>query len=209
MKIGVLGDIHGNYHSLCKVIENMKLNNISNVIILGDIVIWGSEPQSCFEKIKELNPIVWIKGNTDDWFNTIDECFNPSDDRERRILDEYNRVKDQLTYDAINFIRNLPEKQELRINGKSILCVHGSDKKIDEPIGIMTSPEEIKEIFNRVDSDIMLCAHTHRPYIITGNDILIMNSGSVGLPIDRSIAEYGFLTIEDNNIEYGIRRVLV
>lgn len=89
MKVGILGDIHGNYHSFSKVIEDMILNDVNKVIFLGDLVIWGNEPQRCYEILRDMKPIVWIKGNTDNWFNEIDESFIPSNDRERKIYDEY------------------------------------------------------------------------------------------------------------------------
>jgi hypothetical protein len=36
-----------------------------------------------------------------------------------------------------------------------------------------------------------------------------MNVGSVGLPTDKTIAEYGLLKFEEDKFEYGIRWVSV
>ena len=184
MKIAVIADVHGNGNALRCVIEDMKNKFIDSVIVLGDIVCKGPEPQVCYELIKELDIVGWIKGNTDDWFNQIDSDFEPQGEMEERIYREYLFAKNNLTSEAINFIRELPEMQEVHVNEQAILCVHGSDRKIHEPIGIMTPQHEIKSLLNRLEQNILLCAHTHSPYIISYEGKLIMNVGSVGLPND-------------------------
>lgn len=209
MKLGILGDIHGNYHALRMVIEDMQCQDVNTYIILGDLVIWGDEPQRCYEAIRDLNPLLCIRGNTDDWFNEIDESFVPHTEREIKLYHEYKRVEALLTLEAIQYIKNLPFRDEIMIHDKRIVCVHGSDQMIDEPIGIMRSSDEIEDIFRREAFDILLCGHTHRPYIVTNQDKIIMNIGSVGLSMDKSIAEYGLLILEEDRFEFGIRRIRI
>lgn len=138
MKVGIIGDVHGNYNALRIVIDDMEQNNIDSVIVLGDIIFMGNEPQKCFDTIKELRPIVWIKGNTDDWFNEIDGNFQPKGEKEDRLYKEYIRVNRIISQDVRETMNVLKEKEEIEREGKKILCVHGSDRSINEPIGIMT-----------------------------------------------------------------------
>ncbi len=179
MKVGIIGDVHGNYDALKLVIDDMRKNKIDSIIVLGDIIFMGNEPQKCFDTIKELKPIVWIKGNTDDWFNEVDENFKPKDEKEDRLYKEYIRVNRIISSDLRATMKVLKEKEVIEIEGKKILCVHGSDRNINEPIGIMTSRKDLEELINRLEYDILLCAHTHLPYTVAYASKLIMNVGRV------------------------------
>jgi len=209
MNIGIIGDVHGNYNALKSVIDDMKENSIDSVIVLGDIIFSGDEPQKCFDAIRKLEPIVWIKGNTDDWFNEIDEKFRPKNELEDRVYKEFIKVNKKVSMDVGETIKILKEKEEIRIEGKKILCVHGSDRKINEPVGIMMPQKDLYELINRLEYDILLCAHTHSPYIVAFEEKLIMNVGSVGLPSDEPRASYGILKFDINNFEYSIRRIKI
>lgn len=209
MNIGILGDVHGNYVALKSVIDDMKANSINSYIVLGDIIFSGDEPQKCFDAIQELEPLVWIKGNTDDWFNQIDDNFQPQNELESKVYKEFLEVNKQVSIDVSTKIMELKENEEVTIESKRILCVHGSDRKINEAIGIMTPQKDIYELINRLEQDILLCAHTHSPYVFSFNGKLIMNVGSVGFPKDEPRAAYGVLKFDGDNLEYSIRRVKI
>lgn len=209
MKIGVIADVHGNLEALKAVISDMKEKEINSTIVLGDIVFKGPKPLKCFEMIEALDTICWIKGNTDDWFNQIDDAFQPKNQMEERIYKEFLYVKDKLPPEAVKKISELPESKELCIGEKTILCVHGSDRKIHEPIGIMTSEQEVHALLNRLEQDILLCGHTHLPYVISCEGKLIMNVGSVGLPDDEPKASYGIIDISGEDFEYSIRKLSI
>lgn len=207
MNIGIIGDVHGNYKALKAVINDMNKNNIDSLIVLGDIIFFGNEPQKCFDTIKQLKPLIWIKGNTDDWFNEIDKEFQPKNKLEHNIYQEFLRVNTQVSSEVRNFFKFLREKEEINIKNKTILCVHGSDLKINEPIGIMSQNKNIYDIFYRLEEDILLCAHTHLPYIVALDNKLIMNVGSVGSPKDEVRSSYGILKFDEDNFEYSIRKI--
>lgn len=209
MKIGVIADVHGNLEALKAVVSDMKIKEIDSTIVLGDIVFKGPRPLECFEIIEELDTICWIKGNTDDWFNQIDSGFKPKNEMEERIYKEYLYAKNKLSPEAIKKIRELPESNEINVCEKSILCVHGSDRKIHEPIGIMTSEQEVYALLNRLEQDILLCGHTHLPYVISCKGKLIMNVGSVGLPDDEPKISYGILDFSGENFEFSIRKLAI
>ena len=207
MKIGVLGDIHGNYEALTAVIDDMNKNNITSFIVLGDVIFSGNDPQKCFDTIKRLKPLIWIKGNTDDWFNEIGEEFRPKNELEHKIHQEFKRVNAKVSSEVRGFFSTLKEKEEIKIRDKRILCVHGSDLKINEQVGIASQNKLIYDIINRLEQDILLCAHTHLPYIVSLDNKLVMNVGSVGFPKDEVRSSYGVLKFDEGNFEYGIRRI--
>lgn len=210
MNIAVLGDIHGNYKAFKAVLADMGAAHIDSVIVLGDILFPGGEPQACYDAVKALNPIVWLRGNTDDWINEIGDgiSFEPRNEIEQRVVAEYKRCLPLISPEARSFVAALPEKQETEICGKTLLCVHGSDRRINEPIGTMTAKEELEALSVRMGADILLCAHTHTPYAASVNGKLIINAGSVGKPADEPRACWCLLNFDGGNFSYEIIRVV-
>lgn len=208
MKVAVISDIHGNLSALNRVVEDFESQDATQVIVLGDIIFFGDEPEECFKLIQELKPIAWVKGNTDDWINLIDDDFNPSNVEEEHMYKEYLRVKDKMSSSSFDYIRDLPSTMSLEIIDTSILCVHGSDLDYYEQIGIMTEPEDLKVIFERMKDKVMLCGHSHRQYFASDSSKRILNVGSVGKSFNKLYAEYMILEIEDTSYSYNFRSVL-
>lgn len=206
MNIAVMGDIHGNEDALRMVIEDMARCGTEGVIMLGDLIFSGDAPQACFDAVKCLNPLVWLRGNTDDWLNEIKEGFIPENEMEQRVLAEFCRVRPLLSDDAAKTVAALPEKQCIEIMGKRLLCVHGSDRRINEPIGTMTPQQELQAIAERMDADMLLCAHTHTPFAASAGGKLIINVGSVGKPADTPGPCYCLLRFGEV-FEYGFRKL--
>jgi len=132
MDIAVLADIHGDYGALRAVLDDMERCGADDAIVLGDVIFPGETPQECFDALKSLKPLAWVRGNTDDWLNEIREGFAPSNDIERRVLADFNRVRPLISGEAAGFIAALPERQTVEIRGKKLLCVHSSDRRVNE-----------------------------------------------------------------------------
>jgi putative phosphoesterase len=207
MRIAVISDVHGNYDALQLVLKDMNSKKIDEVIVLGDIIFRGKEPRKCFEAIRELKPLVWILGNTDNWVNEIKDDFLPKDEKEEKIYENFNFTLNQLDKESIDFMKILPSKQYLDIGTYRILCVHGSDKKINAPVGTMTKTEDLDDLFERLDADIMVCGHTHLPFTATKKKKLLMNVGTVGLADTGYGPSYGILDIDTDSFEYSIRNL--
>jgi putative phosphoesterase len=131
MKIAAISDIHGNFKALERVLEDIKDTGADSVIVLGDIVFFGEEPQKCFETLREIDPLVWIRGNTDDWFNEIGEDYMSSNEIEAKCYAEFKRICPLIRPETGHYLSALREKQLIEIAGRKMLCVHGSDRKIN------------------------------------------------------------------------------
>lgn len=79
MKIGVLGDIHGNLEALEAVLETMGREGCRKFVSVGDLVGYGANPRECIAKVRSIQCDV-VAGNHDlaavdklniDFFNTF------------------------------------------------------------------------------------------------------------------------------------------
>lgn len=62
--LALLGDVHANLPALEAVLQFLKDQNISQGLVLGDIVGYGPHPSECIDRLAESNFFV-IKGNHD------------------------------------------------------------------------------------------------------------------------------------------------
>src|SRR5258706_8208632 len=64
MRIGILGDIHGNLEALTAVVGRMQQDHVDEWVQVGDIVGYGPEPSECIDLVRNLGCIVCL-GNHD------------------------------------------------------------------------------------------------------------------------------------------------
>ena len=64
MRIGILGDIHGNMEALTSVVGAMRAEGIDEWVQVGDLVGYGPQPSECIDLVRELGCTVCM-GNHD------------------------------------------------------------------------------------------------------------------------------------------------
>ncbi len=64
VRLALLADVHANYEALKVVVDALEKQQPDQVIVLGDIVGYGPQPNECIELLRELGWTV-IKGNHD------------------------------------------------------------------------------------------------------------------------------------------------
>ncbi len=63
--IALLADIHANLPALETVLDFLETKNITQVLVLGDIVGYGKNPNACIETLKAQTNFLILKGNHD------------------------------------------------------------------------------------------------------------------------------------------------
>lgn len=181
MKIAVISDIHGNLYSLIKVLEDIDSQNVDSIICLGDLVGYGPHPNEVIALIRKRN-ILCIKGNYD--ASVVDNAYTYIRDTNINSFSLPWTVE-ELRVSNRYFLDNLPDNMLINILGKKVQFVHGSPNKINEYL--THNYDELDNIMEKFDGDVLVCAHTHIPYIKEfNNNKLLVNDGSVGKPKNGS-----------------------
>ena len=203
MRIAIISDIHANVIAFKTIIKHMQSQKVDKIIFLGDLVMCGPHPKEVLSEMKQLSPLIWIKGNTDNWLNEIGSEFKPKTKSEDYLNELFKYAIKRLDPEEKIFLLSKPDKQMIEIQGLKILCVHASNSSIDEQIGIMTPIERLEQITNEIDADVLICGHAHLSYYSSYNKKLIINPGSISLSRDGDPrAAYGILDIDEGNISY-------
>lgn len=208
MRLAILSDIHGNYEALRKVIIDIKKNKIDAVIFLGDLVMKGPQPQNVFYALKELSPICWLRGNTELWLSSKRSKYETSSSILKEIALYREFALKRLTKENINFMLNCPAQKSLSFENRAILCVHGSPRSIIEALTPSTDVITFKQITRDIKENIILCGHSHIPFIKKIDEKIVFNPGSVGCPYDgNSNSSYGIININSSTTTFCIRRI--
>ena len=214
MRYALISDIHGNLPALEAVLQDIKRVGVDEIICLGDIANIGPHPAECLDVIRDLG-CVTIQGNhelyllgdilPDEW--TTCPTWSPV---------RWSRA--QLGTEHLQMIADLPFQHNLPQNGLApATFVHAS--LYDQFLGFQAddSEEDTAVRMNNHDNITLFCAHTHRQLYRQWSNSIIINVGSVGMPLDGTPeAKYVIATrnktswnVEFRRLTYDVDRVMV
>jgi putative phosphoesterase len=186
MRIAVFSDIHGNLQALESVLADIRGQAPGATYCLGDLVGYGANPNEVTERIRrEGYPTVM--GNYDDGVGfERDECgcaYREEAERERgqRSLEW---TKARVSAENKAFLRTLASEIRFQADGKRILLVHGSPRKMNEYLFEDRPISSFQRLAAGSNADVILFGHTHKPYVKDVDGVTFVNVGSIGKPKD-------------------------
>jgi len=207
MKVGLIGDVHGNLPALEAVLEALRGAGIEALWNVGDLTGYGPFPNEVIERLR-AEGAVSIIGNYDQKVL----AFPRKKETWRRTKGASKFLAFRWTYENLSpesraYLGELPVEKRLKVQGHRILLTHGSPAAIDEALGPETSAKRFKILARLAQSDVVACGHTHRAFTHEAEGVLFVNPGSVGRPEgDDPRASYALLEIGEEGIDVSLRR---
>ncbi len=209
MRLAILSDIHSNKVALQACIEDINESFIDGICLIGDYISDCPDPQATISLIKELKRSyrVWIiKGNREEYFikhdDGIEDGWNYSS-YEGSLLYTYEK----LTYRDIDYLRGLPLKCTVEIEGRDpLLLVHGSQRNIKELL--FEEEDNTRECMKKMNEKYILSGHTHHRTYYEYNGKVLINPGSVGVAIgEKATAHYCTLEWKEDKWETEFKSI--
>ena len=223
MRCLVLSDIHANIDALDRVLADAAGHGDLQVLLLGDLVGYGAEPNAVIDRLRDLPIAAAIRGNHDRAASGLDDAENFNETARvsaaatGRILTARNR----------EYLKSLPSGP-LSISALTEIC-HGTP--FDEDAYVFDEMDAVYAL-RAASRPLCLFGHTHAPFaarlrgedlefvdITTGEPLALtegsrwlVNVGSVGQPRDGDArAGYGILdeearTVTCYRVAYPIER---
>lgn len=186
MKLSIFGDIHGNLTALDAVLHDIEAHAPDRLLCLGDLVGYAPFPNEVVDRIRSAG-IPTIVGNYDDGTGfERDECgcaYRDPVERERGER-SFAWTKAHVTPENKAFLRSLVPEIRIEADGKRVLLVHGSPRRINEYLFEDRPESSFRRLAESSNADVIVCGHTHKPYAKRVADVLFVNAGSVGKPKD-------------------------
>jgi predicted phosphodiesterase len=102
-------------------------------------------------------------------------------------------------------------------NGASLLCYHGSPHSYNDILLPTTPTDELDRLLGEATATVLAGGHTHQQMLRRHHQALVINPGSVGLPMDHvppgpgtrnpAWAEFAVLTCGEGDLRIELRRV--
>ena len=189
-----LYDVHGNLPALDAVLADAQAQGVRRYVLGGDYALFGGWPRETVERLRELSPALWIRGNGERWTAEAgDEVPLPGAAEACRAS-----LGEAVTAE----LAALPE----RGHHEDTLIVHGSPVSDVRSFLPQPAPDEA-ELLDGVTEPRLLFGHTHLPFrrISAYGGIELVNPGSVGMPFDGDPRAAYALIHPDRRVEH--RRV--
>ena len=182
MIIALIGDIHGNAPALETVLRDARERGARRIYNVGDIVGEAPFPNETIKLLLAYN-VLSIRGNFDrnvfDFASRIDRIEarkHPARVAAVRFTDGV------ITTRRRRYLGQLPTQRRARVGGVKLLFVHGSPRKENERLVARTAKSKLAALATLTDADVIVCGHTHRPFVRRAAGKLFINTGSVGRP---------------------------
>ena len=150
MRYLVLSDIHSNLEALDAVLR-ASAQRYEAVLVLGDLVGYGADPNAVVDRVRGLNPASIVRGNHDKVAAGLDDAedFNPM------AKSAAHWTRESLTPQTLQYLRDLPAGP--RLVGDIEIC-HGSP--LDEDLYVVADIDASRSIAVSRTA-VCLFGHTH------------------------------------------------
>ena len=152
MRYLIISDVHGNLEALDAVIGAMTPLGYDQVLVLGDLVGYGADPNAVIDRVRSLQPYKTIRGNHDKVAAGLEdgESFNIV------ARSAVQWTHDTLTLENRDYLLNLPSGPAI-VDDRIEIC-HGSP--FDEDAYVFDELDALRA-FESSTRQVCLFGHTH------------------------------------------------
>jgi putative phosphoesterase len=206
MRIAIISDIHGNLTALDAVLIDLRQQKPDVVFHGGDLPYGGSNPAEVLDCIIHEG---WkgVLGNTDEmlWDNSARPALEASAPKLKPLFRVLFDLCGPATTQMIGpsrlaWLRALP----LEVRHENVALMHASPGNLWRAPMDTAEDAELENTYKKLEAEIVVYCHIHRPFIRKVGQMTVCNTGSVGAPYDGD-PRASYLVIDDG--QPAIRRV--
>jgi diadenosine tetraphosphatase ApaH/serine/threonine PP2A family protein phosphatase len=162
MRYLLLADIQANLEALQTCLKAAKKEHYDRLLVLGDIVGYGAQPNACIELLKEERHAICLQGNHD--AAAVDMLKTDDFNEDARASVEL--TKDMLTEENKAWLSELPKFFSINF----LLGIHGTPF---HPLTEYMTEELAKKALEDVPEQVIACGHVQVPFYYTEKDGLV------------------------------------
>lgn len=212
-RIAVLSDVHGNLQALEAVLKELKREKPDYVLVAGDLVLNGPEPNATVDALRglEADGGIIVSGNTDIAVGDFDYTAaypQYADGVPDIVTAAVEWAHDELGDDQLDWLRRLPAERRIRAgDDQLVLVVHASPGSQTRGFDQALDANVVFERAAATDARVICVGHTHLPEVRDLGWKVIVNDGSAGYVFDGDpTASWAMVTVEGSEVAAEIRR---
>lgn len=183
MRLGLLGDVHGNHLALQAVLAAASSAGVEKLLITGDLIGYYFAPRQVLELLSPWDKCM-VRGNHEDMLSAARSDPDSLLQVDARYGTGLRTALEQLNEQQLDELCGLPRTQQLDIGGCRILLCHGTPWDNDQYV----YPDAQAELLMRCampEFDLVVLGHTHYPMLQKIGRTQVVNPGAVGQPRNR------------------------
>ena len=215
-KIALLGDVHANLPALEAVLAHARQQGATAIWNVGDFLGYGAFPNEVVQRLREEDALS-ILGNYD--IKVLRFKARGKKWRKSKLPEKYLAFQwahNTLSKENRRYLKALPEERRLEVAGRRLLITHGSPASNEEHLLPDTPERRLGELAGMAQAEIIVCGHSHRPFVRAVEGVVFINTGSVGRPDDgdpRSCyalleVDQGVFNVQHFRVEYDVARAI-
>lgn len=214
MRLAVLADVHANRPALEAVLAEVTRHRVDGLLVAGDYVggPFADETILALRAAAE-----WmILGNTDINLLQLADARAPDVWRTHKQYALARWILRTTSPESLAILRALPEQLVLEPSaGAHIRLLHGSPHSPFDGLDPQGEPEAVRQTLHDLNEMVLVCAHTHVPWVARHHGKLALNPGAVCGPLNGDTrAQYALLIldgdewrVEHHAVDYDHRAV--
>ncbi|QVQ52834.1 metallophosphoesterase family protein [Spiractinospora alimapuensis] len=190
-RVAVLSDVHAVAPALEAVLNEPDVVAADRVVFTGDLLP-GPLPRRTLDLVAELGDrAVWLRGNGER--DTL-RLRGPEPPQAKTPLIQW--CADQVTEADLAVLAALPPVVTLEVTGLgAVLFCHATPRDDEELVLVDSDDDRWREVLAGVApaESVVVCGHTHMPFLRLVDGRVVLNPGSVGMPFGPSGAHWALL----------------
>lgn len=235
MLYAAISDIHGNGPALRAVLQDARAAGAEQFLLAGDFISDLPYTREIYETLRDLQPAVFVSGNRERYLDKLDPALRDREQFAALFLTRDALGEDGLAWACglpptarvitpdgkkTIFLEHICEelyggglhqvKTRLRPSALSKAFPGGASRQEtrDFAKAVLTEEADLPALKQRTGADVVLHGHNHMQYAVAVDEVLYVNPGACGQPLDHDArASYTLLRYEDGAFTAEERRV--
>jgi putative phosphoesterase len=217
MRVALISDLHANVVALEAVLRDIRDEGVDRIVCLGDVATLGPHPGELMALLRTLG-CACILGNHDEFL--LEPGLIRSYTEAPVVVDSVDWCRAELPAADLEFVRTFQRTLEIPLEGNaSFFLFHGTVRSNMEVLLADTAPDQVDDMLAGRRATVLAGGHTHLQMLRQHRGLLLVNPGSVGLPIREYVsggpptlladAEYAIIEATRGRVGVTLRRVPV
>ena len=183
----VFGGVYSNAQALDALFAFARAQNIppERWICTGDVIAYCADARACLKRVRDSGALL-IAGNCEESLGAqAQDCgcgFAPGSSCDALSASWYAHASMQMDAELRDYLRALPPRLDVTINGLKLAIVHGAPGETSRFVFASSPDRVLLHDIAASDCDGVLAGHSGLPFTRMMDGKLWHNSGAVGMP---------------------------
>ena len=179
-------------------------------ICTGDVVAYGADPAATVDIVRDAGVSV-VMGNCEESLGArAQDCgcgFTAGSACDRLSAAWYSYAEAMLDDAARAWMRSLPRRIDLLIDGRRLAVIHGSPERINEFVFGSKPDDDLRQLVQDAGCDGVIGGHCGIPFTRMVDGLLWHNPGAIGVPANDGTPRVWFSVLEPGHGAIEIRHL--